>query len=74
MRQLLLRQFDKWLLKFDGGCELASLVVQVPRVVANVVAAHGQVLHSRGRSLKHYAETINAVVGVERSLRRHMGA
>ncbi|CAK0826020.1 unnamed protein product [Prorocentrum cordatum] len=74
MRQLLLRQVENWLLKLDGGCELASLVVQGPRVVANAVAARGRALYSPGRSLKHCTETINAVVGVERSLRRHMGA
>ncbi|CAK0893022.1 unnamed protein product [Prorocentrum cordatum] len=74
MRQLLFLKFESWLLKLDGRCSLGALVAQVPRVVANVVAAYGQVLYSRGRSLNHSTETINAVVGVEWSLRRHMGA
>ncbi|CAK0794315.1 unnamed protein product, partial [Prorocentrum cordatum] len=74
MRRLLLKQFETWLLALDGGCTVAELVVQLPRLVSNIVASYGQVLYSRGRSLKHYTETIDAIVDVEKSLRRHMGA
>jgi len=74
MRQLLLTQFETWLLSLDGGCSVADLVVQLPRTVSSILASYGQVLYANGRSLKHYTETVNAVVGIERSLRRHLGA
>ena len=64
MRALLLAQFETWLLSLDGGCSVADLVVQTPRIVSNILASYGQVLYSRGRSLKHFTETLNAVVGV----------
>ena len=72
-RALLARRFGSWLMQ-----QLATTVEELAqlggREVSRALAGYGQFLYDSGEPLGIYVDTINAVVDLDRSLRRQLQA